>query len=52
MEEAGFVDVHESADVWPINKWPKNAKYKELGELSTSRFSSRLEEKLMGRVEC
>jgi len=31
MEAAGFVDVHEVIDLWPLNKWPKNAKYKELG---------------------
>jgi hypothetical protein len=31
MEEAGFVDVVEYVDLWPINKWPKDPKYKELG---------------------
>ncbi|EHL01606.1 putative glutathione S-transferase GSTF2 [Glarea lozoyensis 74030] len=31
MEEAGFVDIVEYVDLWPINKWPKDPKYKELG---------------------
>jgi hypothetical protein len=36
MEEAGFVDVHEYIDLWPINRWPKNPKYKELGKSASS----------------
>ena len=31
MEEAGFVDVKEVVYKWPINDWPKDPKYKELG---------------------
>jgi hypothetical protein len=36
MEEAGFVDITEYIDLWPINKWPKDAKYKELGKFAFS----------------
>ena len=32
MESVGFVDVVETVYKWPSNKWPKDKKYKELGE--------------------
>ena len=31
MEEAGFVDVVEILYKWPINNWPKDPEYKEIG---------------------
>ena len=31
MEAAGFVDVEMQRDVWPINKWARDPKLKELG---------------------
>ncbi|RDL31152.1 S-adenosyl-L-methionine-dependent methyltransferase [Venustampulla echinocandica] len=31
MEHAGFTGIHETADLWPTNKWPKDPNYKELG---------------------
>lgn len=32
MEKEGFVDVFETVYKWPTNKWPKDKKFKELGE--------------------
>jgi hypothetical protein len=34
MEAVGFVNVNETVYKWPSNRWPKEKKYKELGELS------------------
>jgi hypothetical protein len=34
MEAAGFVNVTEVIYKWPSNRWPKDKKFKELGELS------------------
>ncbi|KAK1508262.1 uncharacterized protein CCOS01_15923 [Colletotrichum costaricense] len=31
MEEAGFVDVTIKTYKWPVNEWPKDPHYKELG---------------------
>ncbi|OLN96895.1 Trans-aconitate 2-methyltransferase 4 [Colletotrichum chlorophyti] len=31
LEKAGFVDVVEVKKTWPINPWPKNDPYQELG---------------------
>ena len=31
MERAGFVDVVERRFKWPLNDWPKDPHYKELG---------------------
>ena len=36
-EAAGFVNVREETYRWPSNRWPKDKKFKELGELSTGR---------------
>jgi hypothetical protein len=33
MIAAGFEDVVEIQYKWPLNKWPRDKKYKELGEL-------------------
>jgi len=32
LTEAGFVDIHVEVYKWPQNRWPKNPRYKELGE--------------------
>jgi hypothetical protein len=34
LEEAGFHNVREEMFRWPQNKWPKDAKLKELGKSS------------------
>jgi hypothetical protein len=34
LEAAGFVNVNETIYRWPTNRWPKDKKFKELGELS------------------
>ncbi len=36
MEEVGFVDVVETVYKWPQNRWPKDKKFKELGEIMFS----------------
>ena len=32
MTEAGFIDVVETQYKWPMNHWPKDPKYKEIGK--------------------
>ncbi|KAL6406919.1 hypothetical protein AUP68_09735 [Ilyonectria robusta] len=34
MAEVGFVDIKEKPFKWPINRWPKEKRFKELGEWS------------------
>lgn len=31
LADAGFINVHVMQDKWPLNRWPKNQKYKQLG---------------------
>lgn len=31
IQEAGFVNVHETVYKWPMNRWPADPHYKELG---------------------
>ena len=31
MERVGFTDVVQTIHIWPMNRWPKDKKYKELG---------------------
>lgn len=40
LEAAGFIDIVEVKHKWPINRWPKDPKYKELGAWSYENFSS------------
>ena len=40
LESLGLEDVTVSVDKWPMNPWPKNAKYKELGIWACENFSS------------
>ncbi|KAK3326090.1 S-adenosyl-L-methionine-dependent methyltransferase [Apodospora peruviana] len=39
MREAGFVDIVATPVKWPINPWPKTAKYKELGRWAQENFT-------------
>ena len=39
MRDAGFVDVVTRTVKWPINTWPRDAKYKELGQWAHENFS-------------
>lgn len=32
MEKAGFVDVQQRAEIWPLGSWPKQKDMKELGK--------------------
>lgn len=32
MIDAGFVNVQAKLYKWPINAWPKDVRYKEIGE--------------------
>ncbi|KAL2268072.1 hypothetical protein VTJ83DRAFT_2918 [Remersonia thermophila] len=42
MEEAGFVNVVEKVYKWPINPWPKDARYKEIGAYTEINIGSGL----------
>ncbi|KAF5710362.1 hypothetical protein FMUND_9564 [Fusarium mundagurra] len=48
LEKAGFVDVVEKQFKWPINEWPKDKHYKELGKWSYANINSGLEGLLLG----
>ncbi|RGP78304.1 hypothetical protein FLONG3_3619 [Fusarium longipes] len=43
LQEVGFVDVVETRYKWPTNGWPKDKKYKELGQWNNANASSALE---------
>lgn len=43
LQEAGFVDVVEIPFKWPVNRWPKDAKFKELGMWTQENFVSGIE---------
>lgn len=43
MEEVGFVDVVQIPFKWPMNRWPKQRKYKELGMWVQENFTCGLE---------
>jgi hypothetical protein len=43
MEAAGFEDVVETIYKWPTNRWPRDAKYKELGTWSLLNMDQALE---------
>lgn len=43
MAEVGFVDVKETPFKWPINRWPKEKRFKELGEWSNLNTDGLLE---------
>lgn len=39
MKDAGFVDVVAIPHKWPINTWPKDRKFKELGKWVSENFN-------------
>lgn len=39
MKKAGFVDIVATPIKWPINTWPKDPKFKELGKWVSENFS-------------
>ncbi|KAF2734129.1 S-adenosyl-L-methionine-dependent methyltransferase [Polyplosphaeria fusca] len=39
MKDVGFVDVVPTQIKWPINSWPKDPKYKELGRWVSENFA-------------
>jgi len=43
MEAAGFEDVVEKQFKWPINSWPKDKYYKELGQWTFANLDSGIE---------
>ncbi|RSL84998.1 hypothetical protein CEP52_016280 [Fusarium oligoseptatum] len=43
MKQVGFTDVVETHFKWPINRWPKEKKYKELGAWNNQNASQVLE---------
>lgn len=43
LEKAGFVDVVEKKLKWPLNRWPKDKKYKEIGAWTCENLTSGLE---------
>ncbi|KAL3425366.1 methyltransferase [Phlyctema vagabunda] len=43
MSDVGFVDIIEVPFRWPMNRWPKQRKYKELGMWVQENFTSGLE---------
>ena len=34
LADAGFVNIHTVRDKTPMNRWPKNQKYKQLGKIA------------------
>ena len=42
LEAAGFEDIIQTRSRWPTNRWPKDAKMKELGRNHYRRCSSSL----------
>ncbi|PNP85404.1 hypothetical protein FNYG_01233 [Fusarium nygamai] len=48
LEKSGFVDVVEKQFKWPINEWPKDKHYKELGKWSYANINNGLEGLLLG----
>lgn len=47
LERAGFVDVVERRFKWPLNEWPKDPHYKELGIWTKENLNTGLEAILM-----
>ncbi|KAF5549416.1 hypothetical protein FPHYL_9668 [Fusarium phyllophilum] len=48
LEKSGSVDVVEKQFKWPINEWPKDKHYKELGKWSYPNINNGLEGLLLG----
>lgn len=47
MQSAGFVDVVERRLKWPLNQWPKDPHYKEIGVWTRENLHSGIEGILM-----
>ncbi|KAF7555285.1 hypothetical protein G7Z17_g2330 [Cylindrodendrum hubeiense] len=43
LKKAGFVDIVEKRFKWPLNEWPKDAHYKEIGAWSFENLNTGLE---------
>jgi hypothetical protein len=43
LEDAGFEDVVEVVEKWPINSWPRDPKYKNLGKWTLHNLDQALE---------
>ncbi|TDZ40530.1 putative methyltransferase tdiE [Colletotrichum trifolii] len=43
LENAGFVDVVEKKEKWPLGPWPKDPRYREIGDWSQAAFFQGLE---------
>ncbi|KAF4964267.1 hypothetical protein FSARC_7822 [Fusarium sarcochroum] len=48
LEKAGFIDVVEKRIKWPLNDWPKDEHYKELGKWVYTNVETGLEALLLG----
>ena len=36
LREAGFININIISEKWPVNCWPRDKRYKQLGEISLS----------------
>ncbi|TEA17258.1 Secondary metabolism regulator LAE1 [Colletotrichum sidae] len=43
LEDAGFVDVVEKKEKWPLGPWPKDPRYREIGDWVQAAFLQGLE---------
>lgn len=34
LADAGFINIHIVREKWPVNRWPRDKKYKQLGNIS------------------
>ncbi|KAH6692228.1 S-adenosyl-L-methionine-dependent methyltransferase [Plectosphaerella plurivora] len=50
MRDVGFVNCVERRFKWPINTWPKDRRYKELGMFALAALDSGIEGMLMGML--
>jgi len=50
LERVGYTDIVEKIYVWPMNKWPKNPKFKELGMCMTDKKRRIKPNRCIGRV--
>ena len=48
MEKAGFEDVKQQMFKWPLNPWPRDAYYKELGQWTLANIDTGLEGLCLG----